>query len=117
MPVVQAPDNRKHDLAQHIVQAPSDHHDDDPNGHHPNQQIGARKFSEPGATDRIQRRNQHNMNGGNMQNIGNFDYELAYFSNQAQYNQNKSAVKDMNQLNFDEDDQPQREVAMVDNQI
>ena len=100
MPMVAAPDysldESRQDQQLPIVQAPSDYNiaasnfEDEWNvGNKPNA-LG------PGATDRIQRRNQDNINGGNMQNVGNFDYELAYFSNQAQNNKNKSAIKDMN---------------------
>ena len=39
-----------------------------------------------------------------MNNLNNYNYELAYFSNQAHHNKFKSAVKDNDELNFDEDD-------------
>lgn len=92
--MVQAPD-KSHDLAQPIVQAPSEHHS--VISSFGNEWGGGNQHNAgPGATDRIQRRDQNNMNGNNMNNIGNFDYELAYFSNQAQNNKNKSQVKDVN---------------------
>jgi len=94
--MVQAPDYSLDEAQQlPIVQAPSENHSVNSNFEH-EWNVGNKPNVGPGATDRIQRRNQDNMNGGNIQNIGNFDYELAYFSNQAQNNKNKSAIKDMN---------------------